>query len=29
VNFRTTKALHERARRRAKREGKSISQLAR
>jgi hypothetical protein len=29
VNFRTTPALHERARRRAAREGKTISQLAR
>lgn len=29
VNFRTTPALHERARRRAMREGKTLSQLAR
>ena len=29
VNFRTTPALHERAQRRARREGKTISQLAR
>jgi predicted HicB family RNase H-like nuclease len=29
VNFRATPALHERARRRAKREGKTISQVAR
>lgn len=29
VNFRTTRALHEKARRRAEREGKTISQVAR